>query len=226
MIVPVERIARATTVRDEVYVRLRAAIGDGSLPAGTPLVSTELADRLGVSRTPVREAIMRLVQDGLAIEGQPGHPVCVRPVDRDEIAAFFEIRAALEELAARMTVLREDEAALAAVIEAEAVLEGEIAAGASAERQQDLNHAFHLALYTASHNPLLEPLVDGLEQMTTRRYLQRLYHRADPLMTIRDHRAIVSALRAGNADAAGQAARRHVEQSAAYLLARLDAGDL
>ena len=62
--------------------------------------------------------------------------------------------------------------------------------------------------------------------MTTRRYLQRLYHRADPLMTIRDHRAIVSALRAGNADAAGLAARRHVEQSAAYLLARLDAGDL
>ena len=226
MIVPVERIARATTVRDEVYVRLRDAIGDGSLPAGTPLVSTDLADRLGVSRTPVREAIMRLVQDGLAVEGQPGHPVCVRPVDRDEIAAFFEIRAALEELAARMTVLRQDEDALAAVIEAEAELEREIEAGASPERQQDLNHAFHLALYTASRNPLLERLVDRLEQMTTRRYLQRLYHRADPLMTIRDHRAIVSALRAGNADAAGQAARRHVEQSAAYVLARLDAGDL
>ena len=222
----VERIARATTVRDEVYVRLRDAIGDGSLPAGTPLVSTDLADRLGVSRTPVREAIMRLVQDGLAVEGQPGHGVSVRPVDRDEIEAFFEIRAALEELAARATVLRHEQDALDAVIAAEEELEREIDRGASPERQQELNHVFHLALYTASRNPLLERLVDGLEQMTTRRYLQRLYHHADPLMTVRDHRAIVSALRADDADAAGLAARRHVEQSAAYLLARLDAGDL
>jgi DNA-binding GntR family transcriptional regulator len=221
-----ERIARGTTVRDEVYVRLRDAISDGSLAAGETLVSTDLADRFGVSRTPVREAIMRLVQDGLAVEGAPGHGVTVRTVDRDEIEAFFEIRASLEELAARMTVLRHDDAALAAVIAAEEELEEQVALGAPAERQQELNHTFHLALYAASRNTLLDRLVERLEQMTTRRYLQRLYHRADPLMTIRDHRAIVSALRAGNADAAGQAARRHVEQSAAYLLARLDAGEL
>ena len=105
-----ERIARGTTVRDEVYVRLRDAISDGSLEAGAPLVSTDLADRFGVSRTPVREAIMRLVQDGLAVEGAPGHGVTVRTVDRNEIEAFFEIRASLEELAARMTVLRHDDA--------------------------------------------------------------------------------------------------------------------
>ena len=125
-----ERIARATTVRDEVYVRLRDAISDGSLPAGAPLVSTDLADRFGVSRTPVREAIMRLVQDGLAVEGAPGQGVSVRTVDRNEIEAFFEIRAALEELAARMTVLRQDEAALAAVIAAEEELEEQVAVGA------------------------------------------------------------------------------------------------
>jgi len=224
--VRVERIARAATVRDEVYVRLRDAIGDGSLPAGAPLVSTDLADRLGVSRTPVREAIMRLVQDGLAIEGQPGHGVSVRPVDRKEIEAFFEIRAALEELAARMAVLRHEPDALEPVIAAEEELEREIDAGASPARQAELNHVFHLALYTASRNPLLARLVDGLEQMTTRRYLQRLYQGADPATTVRDHRAIVSALQAGDADAAGLAARRHVEQVAVYLLERLDAGDL
>src|SRR5258706_5925050 len=110
-----ERIVRAANVRDEVYVRLRDAISDGSLVAGAALVSTDLAGRFGVSRTPVREAIMRLVQDGLAVEGAPGHGVSVRSVDRNEIEAFFEIRAALEELAARMTVLRHDDDALAAV---------------------------------------------------------------------------------------------------------------
>ncbi len=168
---------------------------------------------------------MRLIQEGLAVDAGPGQ-VRVRAADRSEIVAFFEIRAALEELAARATVAHRDPAALAAITAAEVALEEEIAAGGDAARQQALNHTFHLALYAASGNPLLARLVEGLEQMTTRRFLQRMYEHADPLMTIRDHRVLVAALTTGDAQAAGEAARRHVEEAATYLLDLLDRGEL
>jgi DNA-binding GntR family transcriptional regulator len=99
-------IERAAPLRSEVYAKVREAIVDGTLAPGSALVSTELAGRLGVSRTPVREAIARLIQDGLAVDEGGGRAV-VRPISRQEIADFFEIRAALEAVAARRAVERQ-----------------------------------------------------------------------------------------------------------------------
>ena len=210
---PIER----TSVREEVYGRLRRAITDGSIEPGAPLVSTDLAERLGVSRTPVRDAITRLVQDGLAVDDGPGQ-VRVRPVLRDEIIGFFQIRAALEALAARRVATAPADGWHRRLAEAERLLERRVAQGADPVEQTELNSRFHQTLYEASGNPLLPRLMADLEALTTRRVLHRLYERADPQATIDDHRALLRAITAGDGETAARVAQQHVEQAARTLL--------
>jgi DNA-binding GntR family transcriptional regulator len=93
-------VKRAPSLRDQVYERLREAILTGDLPPGAPLVEAEIAASLSASRTPVREALMRLETEGM-IEPRGMRGSVVRELRRDEIDCIFEIREALETLAAR-----------------------------------------------------------------------------------------------------------------------------
>jgi DNA-binding GntR family transcriptional regulator len=214
-------ISRSESVRSRVYSELRRGIIQGTLPEGSPLVSTELSAQLGVSRTPVREAIVRLVHDGLAVETEAGQ-VVVRPVTREELRSFFEIRAELERLAARRAVERLDQAWLAHLERSEEQLEAAVEEGASAARQVELNETFHRLLYERSGNALLARAIHDLEAITARRLISRLYERADPQTTIREHRAIVAAVAAGDAAAAAREAGAHVERAGDYLIGFLD----
>ncbi len=104
---------RAPSLRDQVYDRLRAAILTGDLPPGAPLVEAEIAASLSASRTPVREALMRLETEGM-IEPRGMRGSVVRELRRDEIDCLFEIREALETLAARRASRRMTERDIAA----------------------------------------------------------------------------------------------------------------
>jgi len=104
MPVPVNELPRARTLlRDDVYLRLRDAIVDGTFLPGEQLRDGELATWLGVSRTPVREAILRLQQGGLVI-ARPGRSTCVAPVDPRAIREAQAVVAAMHELAVREAV--------------------------------------------------------------------------------------------------------------------------
>jgi DNA-binding GntR family transcriptional regulator len=208
-------------MRSEVYERLRRAIVGGELPDGSALVSTELSAQLGVSRTPVREAIVRLVQDGLAVETDGGQ-VVVRPVRREELESFFEIRAELERFAAHKATERRTDASLARLRDAERRVADAVAADAPAVRQVELNEEFHRVLYEGSGNALLGRALLDLEAMTARRLLDRLYEHADAERTVVEHRAIVAAIEAGDAAGAGAAAAAHVEQAGRDLLEIFD----
>jgi DNA-binding GntR family transcriptional regulator len=218
---PLRPIARSASVRNKVYESLRKAIMQGTIPGGSALVSTELSERLGVSRTPVREAIVRLVHDGLAVE-TPAGQVIVRPVSRDELASFFEIRAELERLAARRAAERRDPEGLAQLEVSEQRLEEAVNAGEGPARQVELNEEFHATLYEASGNVLLLRTIRDLETISARRVILRLYEQADPQTTIREHRAIVAAIGDGDAEGAAREAGLHVERSGEYLLQFLD----
>src|SRR6478672_9291524 len=88
---------------DQVYMRLRDLIVQGSLAAGSRIVETEIASRLGVSRTPVREALQRLQQEGFVI-GAPGAQqsrLTVAPLTRDDVHELLDVVGALEGLGAR-----------------------------------------------------------------------------------------------------------------------------
>src|SRR3954469_1226193 len=94
---------------DQVYMRLRDLIVQGSLAPGSRIVETEIADRLGVSRTPVREALQRLQQEGFVM-GAPGAQqsrLTVAPLTRDDVHELLDVVGALEGVGARRSALLE-----------------------------------------------------------------------------------------------------------------------
>lgn len=93
------------TAADRAFASLRTAIVEGELPPGAPLTEVEQATRLGVSRTPVREAFARLVAAGLAVERGP-RTLLVSAIEPDDVAALFDLRSALDEQAARLAARR------------------------------------------------------------------------------------------------------------------------
>ena len=95
------RTVALRTAADRAFDALRVAIVDGELPPGAPLTEVEQASRLGVSRTPVREAFARLIAAGLATERGP-RTLLVSHIEPDDVTALFELRTALDEQAARL----------------------------------------------------------------------------------------------------------------------------
>jgi len=94
------QLERPRSLREQVYQRLRAAILSGELAPGAPVIEAEIAAKLGASRTPVREALRRLETEGM-LEPRGARGSVVRELKRDEVECIFEIREALETLAAR-----------------------------------------------------------------------------------------------------------------------------
>ncbi len=94
-----------STAADRAFDALRAAIIDGELAPGSPLTEVEQAARLGVSRTPVREAFARLIAAGLVTERGP-RTLVVSEIEADDVDALFELRTALDEQAARLAARR------------------------------------------------------------------------------------------------------------------------
>ncbi len=108
------QVQRPRSLRDQVYDRLRAAILSGDLAPGVPIIEAEIAATLGASRTPVREALRRLETEGM-LEPRGARGSVVRELKRDEVECIFEIREALETLAARRASRRLNERDLAAL---------------------------------------------------------------------------------------------------------------
>lgn len=92
-------LQRPRPLRDQIYDRLRAAILSGEMPAGAPVIEVEIADSLGASRTPVREALRRLETEGM-VEPRGGRGMVVRELKLDEVGCILEIRESLETIAA------------------------------------------------------------------------------------------------------------------------------
>ncbi|MYY10723.1 FCD domain-containing protein [Streptomyces sp. SID4919] len=100
------------TAAGRAYAQLRSEILDGVLPPGTPLFEVEQSERLGVSRTPVREALSRLVAEGLA-EPSAKRGLVVTQVDDRDVRSLFELRSCLEAQAAQLAAVRGDPAVFA-----------------------------------------------------------------------------------------------------------------
>ena len=115
-------------LRDDVYRRLRDAIVDGTVAPGEQLKDLELAAWLGVSRTPVREALLRLAQSGLVL-AHPGRSTVVSPLDVREVRDARDVVAAMHELAAREAVPVLTEADLAAMRDANRRFAGAVESG-------------------------------------------------------------------------------------------------
>lgn len=139
------------------YERIKAAIGNGTFPPGHPLVESTVAEWCGVSRTPVREALTRLFQDGLVTKTDRG--MVVREQSPEEILDIYETRISLEATAARLAAERYGSVDRVRLERMAKLCEE---AGDSPDLNAERNRDFHNAIWIASHN---DSLVDLLERL-------------------------------------------------------------
>lgn len=202
-------------LRDLVTDEIRRRILTGALPPGDRLVEDRLAEDLGVSRNPVREAIRVLATEGL-VEVAPRRGAAVarpRPAHAEEL---FEVRVALEGLAARLAARRADDAALARL---RAVLDEQRAAdqvGAVA----DLNTRFHTEVAAASGNDHLHQMVGPLLHRAQWVFLQTAYTRAGDSLS--EHEKLFAAIAAGDEESAYALAVAHVAAARRSYLAHVE----
>lgn len=206
---------------DRAYDTLLDEIQSGVLAPGVVLGEVEQATRLGVSRTPLREALGRLASDGLVAQQSPRVTV-VTDVDADDIRELFAVRRALEEAAARLAAHNADPAAFA-------VLAAEFAAasvdGADAlDDYYDLIGRFDAALDAAVAN---DYLTSALRTIRTHLVRVRRLARDNPerlAASISEHRIIAHAIAEKDAELAAHATHIHLHNALASILDSLDAG--
>lgn len=196
-------------MRSDVYDKLRAEIVGGEFPAGAPLGENALADHFGTSRTPVREALRRLEQDGLVERGDRG--LRVRTRSPEEILEIYEARISLEATAAAAAAQRHTEFDLLRVRRAQAAMEavekGDPAAMAAA------NRAVHEALWAAGHNGTIVDLLDRLNNHLTRYPATTLSVPGRWEEALEEHREIIAAVTARDSARAEELARQHMARS-------------
>lgn len=213
----IQVFARPGLVRDEVYQHLRGAIMDGELVPGDKLGEVELGARYGVSRTPIREALQRLVQEGL-LATSAGRGVWVRQVDAREARDTYAVRENLDGLAAELAARHHTPDDATRLQHALGALESASAnARADYREQTRLDLAYHREVVRASHNVALADLARALEQRVALiKHRTRTYN-AHP-DTSRQHHAILKAVLERDEAAAREAARAHVRTFAALVL--------
>jgi len=192
-----------TLLRDDVYRQLRDAIVDGTLAPGENLRDGELAEWLGVSRTPVREALLRLGESGLVV-ARPGRSTTVAVVDEESVRNARDVVAAMHALAARIGVPLLTEEQLQAMRDANdrftAAIEAEDAEAALAA-----DDAFHDVLVVGAQNPAL---VSVLEQYTPvlRRAETLRFLSIDRFASAERHAQLIDLCAAGDAEGASRLA--------------------
>jgi DNA-binding GntR family transcriptional regulator len=191
-----------------VYLELRGRILSAALAPGTAINQEQLAGELGVSTTPLREALRRLESDGL-VTLLAHREAVVSPLDPTELAAVYEVRASLDPLAAALAAERHTEAQGKAIRKAT-----DRARRPGREDQLTVNRRYHTAIYAACQNPVLIETLDALWDRSDR------YRRAVGFMATEpeiqdEHEAIAEAVLARRPDESAQLMRAHIARTRA-----------
>ena len=201
---------------------LRGLILSGKLPPGTPLRLNQLADRLGMSVMPVREALRALEAERL-VTFRPHRGAIVAGISPEDVEEAYEIRGALEGLAARDGVRNLSPDDLSAIRGFFAQMEHAAEAG-DRDALVAYDQEFHRALFAAGGRPERTRRIIELWG-STRRAVPLTYHAYDPLeIAIDAHRPILAAIESGDARAAERLSRAHTRQAASRVLRAIARG--
>jgi DNA-binding GntR family transcriptional regulator len=216
------RPAVGQALAEAVYRELREAICDSRLEANVRLVQNALADQLGISRTPVRDALLRLAQEGLvqALPWRGGY--AVSEFTAREVFDIYDVRMALEPVAAAHAAGHHTRAQLTALRELNERIAEE--PESSVAEHYQLNQAFHAAIVEPCPNDILKRMLDQLWSMPS---ALRLYYRqvsGGPIaQTVDEHAQIIEALAGGAPETVDAAVRTHIEHARSATLANFDA---
>lgn len=205
---PADRPAKQPPAAERVYTHIKDGVLQRRYEGGMLLTEGELAEAVGVSRTPVREALLRLEVEGL-IKLYPKKGALVLPVSAQEIADVVETRLLVEQHAAAKAVpappaLITELAELLETMQQQAAV-GDLAAVSVADR------CFHAAIVRSAGNQILDRLYEQLRDRQLRMGVAVMHAQPDRIAkNIAEHAEILDALRAGDAEAAADAVQRHV----------------
>lgn len=205
-----------------VYQELLRWIADGSLHPSERLRETLICERLGVSRTPVREAIRRLEAEG-RVATVPRRGAVVAELDPHEVVEIYTVRIELEAFAARLAA---QHATLAEIDLMERILERSSQLGGDPRELNNNNWRLHKTVQIAAHNRFLSQLFDSLAGSFAMLRGVKYIPAGRPESLLAEHRKIIDAIRARDPEAAAQAAQDHVRHAfSIHMEAILAAGD-
>jgi DNA-binding GntR family transcriptional regulator len=204
-----EAVLRTRSRAEFVYDSLRDAISDGRIAPGERVREEEVARNLGVSRTPVREALQRLQQRGLLVLGV-GRGLIVAHLSQQQVVELYAMREILEGSAARFAATHATPAEIAMLYQLQEQLR---AAAGDAPLHVSLNRQFHQAIYEAAHNRYLMQTLDSLLDSFAllRGTTLRLPHRQRN--SDEERRRIIAAIERRDPDLAEREAREHIRQA-------------
>ncbi|MGI3211687.1 GntR family transcriptional regulator [Roseovarius tibetensis] len=204
----------------DAYALLLEAIDVGIFKPGDRLVESDLAERFGVSRTPIREALQRLETQSMLT--RDGRSLIVASLDYNQLAELYVVRAELEGLAAQLAARHatpEEVGVLRDMVEEDRSLLGQPAELARANRR------FHKQIHLASHNRFLVQQLDLVHRSMALLATTSLAAVGRDTDALREHGAIVSAIEARDGEAAAKALRDHISKAFVTRL-KLDSGEV
>ena len=198
-------------LRDVVFNTLRQAIITGEFAPGERLMEIALANRLGVSRTPVREAIRKLELEGLVVM-IPRKGAEVARITEKDLRDVLEVRCSLEELAAELAAERMDEEGQEKLDQALVEFESAIESGDNAAIA-DSDMEFHDIIFDATGNPRLIQIIGNLREQFYRYRLEYVKDTDYHIVLLNEHKELVNAIRAGKKEEARRALEAIAEQA-------------
>lgn len=199
---------RGTTSAQQAYQYIIKGLEEGTLQPGTRVRETELAKSVGISRTPVREALNRLVNEGLVIN-DAHRGMIITELDQALVGELYEMRAVLESTAASLAAKHATDveiSLLRTLMEADKDMTDPIEIANN-------NRLFHQVLYQCGHNRFLLKTLQALQNSMLLLGDSTLAERGRPDEARNEHEAIVNALEDRDPEAAAEAARQHIKEA-------------
>lgn len=200
-------------LRDVVFHTLREAILKGDLKPGERLMELQLAAKLGVSRTPIREAIRMLEQEGLAVT-VPRRGAEVAKMTEKDMQDVLQVREALDELAASIACELITEEEMEQLEQAAADFETATETK-DVKRIADTDMVFHDIIYHATRNPKLVNILNNLREQMYRYRVEYLKDEENYPVLLKEHREILAGFKERNTGMVTDSMRKHVENQAA-----------
>ena len=201
----------------QAYLEIKRRILDNELSPNVIMLEKELADLLGMSRTPVREALIRLSNEGL-VEVRPRHGMRVLPLSAEDMIEIYQILTALETQAVEMVAKKGLDNEELKLLNNTVDEMDEALATDDLERWSQADERFHMQLVEFSGNKRLVNIVNNHFDQSYRARRFTLHLRPKPLNSNSDHRCIVSAIEERDPKKAAECHREHREKSAETLM--------
>lgn len=223
---PSEETSKTAPERESVeslatgaYNRLRQAILQGELRPNEQLVEAELAEWLEVSRTPLRESLIRLASEGLVISRRRGW--AVREFTAQEVTEIHEVRAALEGMAVYIAAERASDEQIAHLVEFHSSQNMEALASSPGAYLVEYNDAFHTEIVDMAANERLREFIRVNRDFFFTYRIAKLYSEDEARRSLKGHDEIIEALRDRDGERGEQAARRHILEARDAIIRKL-----